>query len=563
MRHSIESAKAVLSAVPASTLRQTGAPTRRQASNGAQVKDHRAVLQLRYAALALLAAIVLGGCGVLPQRAERPYDAALKESSESSLVRIAQASIPAPGMSGFRLMPLGAFSLDARIQLADLATSSLDVQYYLVQNDKTGRLLMRHLRDAAQRGVRVRLLVDDLYTSGGDAMFIGLAAFPNVEVRLFNPFCCGRQSLLAKYTASLGDFGRLNHRMHNKLFIADGAVVVAGGRNIADEYFMRSASENFVDMDALMVGAVVPQLASIFDIYWNSPQVYPVETIIHSDLARPQQQLAFNQLVDEGEQMMALTLPPVDILGYGPIRDDLDAGRLGLVWGTANAYADSPAKVTATSDEMARSMSVTMNVMDLMMKSQSEIVLSSPYFIPGAAGVRSFGELRKRDVKITILTNSLASNDEPLVHTGYARYRVELLRSGVDLYELSPTRILLNKRLMLPGASLGRLHAKTAVIDGRTVFIGSMNLDPRSASKNTELGIIAECAPLAKEVIRVINISKLQSSYRVRFAPNATSLEWLTMDDDGEVVLFAEPDTTFAMRFESVILAPFVPEQEL
>ena len=515
------------------------------------------------ALLASLAIILLAGCGTLPQKPETSYSAALPPSPESPLVRTVQASLPAPDLTGFRLMPLGAYSLDARIQLAQRAKYSLDVQYYLIQNDMTGRLLLRNLRDAALRGVRVRVLVDDLYTSGGDPLFIGLTAFPNVEVRLFNPFCCGRDSLIDKYVASLADFGRLNHRMHNKLFIADGSIVVAGGRNIADEYFMRSATDNFVDMDAFVVGAVVPQLTRIFDTYWNSPQVFPAEAIIHTSLDREHLQRQFNDLVDEGEQMMSVTPPPIDILGYGPISDDLEAGRLGLVWGKANAYADSPAKVTATSDEMARSMSVTMNVMDLVMASRSEVVLSSPYFIPGPKGVQAFGDLRKRDVKITILTNSLASNDEPLVHTGYARYRVALLKTGVDLYELSPTRIVRNKRLMLPGASVGRLHAKTAIIDRSIVFIGSMNLDPRSASKNTELGIIAECPQLAKEVIRVIHISKLQSAYRVRFARDDQSLEWLTMDDDGDVVLSEEPDVTPLMRLQNMLLAPFVPEAEL
>jgi cardiolipin synthase C len=506
---------------------------------------------------------MLGGCGALPQKPEPSYSAALPPSLESPLVRTVQASLPAPELTGFRLMPLGAYSLDARIQLARRAKYSLDVQYYLIQNDMTGRLLLRNLRDAALRGVRVRVLVDDLYTSGGDPLFIGLTAFPNVEVRLFNPFCCGRDSLTGKYVASLADFGRLNHRMHNKLFIADGTIVVAGGRNIADEYFMRSATDNFVDMDAFVVGAVVPQLTRIFDAYWNSTQVYPAQAIIRTTLDREQLQRQFNSLVDEGEQMMAVAQPAIDILGYGPISDDLDTGRLGLVWGKANAYADSPAKVTATSDEMARSMSVSMNVMDLVMASQTEVVISSPYFIPGARGVQAFGDLRKRDVKITVLTNSLASNDEPLVHTGYARYRVDLLRTGVDLYELSPTRIVHNKRLMLPGASVGRLHAKTAIIDRSIVFIGSMNLDPRSASKNTELGIIAECPQLAKEVIRVIHISKLQSSYRLRFAPDGQSLEWLTMDDQGDVVLSEEPDVTPLTRLQNMLVAPFVPEQEL
>jgi len=511
-----------------------------------------------------LAALALAGCGALPPRAEVALSTASRPSPESPLVRIAQASIPAPELSGFRVMPLGSYSLDARIELTRRAKYSLDIQYYLIQNDKTGHLLLRNVRDAAMRGVRVRLLVDDLYTFGGDPMFIGLSAFPNVEVRLFNPFCCGRSGLLSKYTASLLDFRRLNHRMHNKLFIADGAMVVAGGRNIADEYFMRSMTDNFVDMDAFIVGAVVPQLTNIFDTYWNSPHVYPVAQIITTDLDRSQLQKQFNELVDEGDQMMAVALPPADILGYGPITEDLDAGRLGLHWGKATAFADPPDKVTAMTDEQARSMSVTMGVLDLVMAAKSEVVLSSPYFIPGKMGVQTFGDLRKRDVKVTILTNSLASNDEPLVHTGYARYRPDLLRSGVDLYELSPTRVLLNKRLGLaiPGASLGRLHAKTAVIDRSIVFIGSMNLDPRSYSRNTELGVIVESPEVAKEVLRVIHISKLQSAYRLRLADSG-SLEWLTMDDDKEVILVTEPDTTFWSRMQNWLFAPFVPEQEL
>jgi cardiolipin synthase C len=513
--------------------------------------------------LACCAGLGLAGCGALPPRGEAAPTSALAPAPTSPLVRIAQASLPEPGLSGFRLLPLGSYSLDARVELARRATRSLDLQYYHIHNDKTGHLLLRNVRDAAQRGVRVRLLVDDLYPTGGDALFIGLAAFPNVEVRLFNPFCCGRGGLLSKFAASLFDFKRLNHRMHNKLFIADSVIVVAGGRNIADEYFMRSATDNFVDMDALIVGAVVPQLANIFDTYWNSPHVYPAPAIIRTDLDAAALRREFDRLVDEGEQMMEVPLAPADILGYGPIREDLDGGRLGLVWGTASAFADSPDKVVATSDEMARSMSVTMNVMDLVLASRSEVVLSSPYFVPGSMGVQAFGELRRRNVKVTVITNSLAANDEPLVHTGYARYRVALLRSGVDLYELSPTRIQRNRRLGFPGASLGRLHAKLAVIDRSIVFVGSMNLDPRSASKNTELGIIVDSPALAKEVLRVIHISKLQSAYRLQFGADGESLEWLTMDDEGEVVMTAEPDTTLLLRLQNALFAPFVPEQHL
>jgi cardiolipin synthase C len=276
------------------------------------------IVQRLRRAIALLTAVALSACGSLSMRVDQPFSPALKPSPEGPLVRIAQDSSPGPELTGFRLMPLGVYSLDARIQLARRARYSLDLQYYLIQNDRTGRLLMRSLRDAALRGVRVCLLVDDLYTVGGDPMFRGLAAFPNVEVRLFNPFCCARQSIASKYAASFGECGRLNHRMHNKLFIADGTMVVAGGRNIADEYFMRSASDNFVDMDAFAVGAVVAELTGIFDAYWNSPQVYPVEAILGTISDREEVRKNFDSLVDDGEQMMSLVLPPIDILGYGP-----------------------------------------------------------------------------------------------------------------------------------------------------------------------------------------------------------------------------------------------------
>jgi putative cardiolipin synthase len=511
-----------------------------------------------------LSAIVLAGCGALPQRMDVPTSIAANPSPDSPLVRIAQVSTPSPELSGFRLMPHAAYSLDARIQLTHRAKYSLDIQYYLIQNDLTGRLLLRNVRDAAKRGVRVRLLVDDLYTVGADPMFIGLSAFPNVEVRLFNPFCCGREGLVSRYMASLMDFRRVNHRMHNKLFIADGAMAVAGGRNIADEYFARSMSGNFVDMDAFIIGAVVPKLESIFDTYWNSPHSYPVAQIVATDRNREQLQEDFNKLVDEGDQMMKVSMPPNDVLGYGPITEDLDAGRLGLEWGKASAFADSPDKVIAMTAEAARSMSVTMNVFDLVTAARKEVVFSSPYLVPGKTGVQAFTNLCRRDVKITILTNSLASNDEAVVFAGYARYRTELLRAGVDLYELSPTRVLLNKRLdvAVPGTSIGRLHAKTAVIDRSMVFVGSMNLDPRSDSINTELGIIVNSPELAHEVLRVINVSKLQSAYRLRLGADG-SLEWLTTDDNGEVILHAEPDTTFMLRLQSVVFSPFIPEQEL
>ncbi|MEP7330213.1 MAG: phospholipase D family protein [Betaproteobacteria bacterium] len=514
-------------------------------------------------ACAVVALGLLGACGTLPQRVPPPRTAAKVAPVTTPLANMAQLSQPAPELSGFRLMPLGLYSLDARIQLAQRAHDTLDVQYYQIHNDNTGRLLLLNLRDAAHRGVRVRLIVDDLYTTGGDAMFRGLAAHDNIEVRLFNPFCCLRNGFVSKFAGSIYDYRRVNRRMHNKLFIADGVMAVAGGRNIADEYFMRSTSENFVDMDLFVVGALVPQLATIFDEYWNSAQVYPVEQIIDPTGDAKTYRRQFDELVDDDTQMTAVDLPPLDVLGYGPINEDLDAGRLGLIWGKAVAFADPPWKVSESSSVRSLSVSVTMDVLDRITHAEKEVVISSPYLIPGPTGVQIFTDLGARKVKVTILTNSLAATDEPLVHTGYARYREAMLRGGVDLYELSPILIQRNKRLGFIGSSLGRLHAKTVVIDRSVVFIGSMNLDPRSASRNTELGMIIDSPALAKEVLRVINISKLQSAYRVRFGPDQRTLEWLGFDDDVEVVLTSEPDTTFLTRLQSMLLAPFVPESEL
>ena len=510
----------------------------------------------------LFASVLVAACGTLPPQVEQTPSHAQAPSPDSQLVRVARNSTPTPSLSGFRLMPQAYYSLDVRIELARRARYSLDVQYYLIQNDRSGRLLMRTLRNASLRGVRVRLLVDDLNTVGGDPMFHGLAAFPNVEVRLFNPFCCARESVASRYAASLGDFQRLNHRMHNKLFIADGAFAVMGGRNIADEYFARSAKNNFVDMDVLVIGTVLPQLASIFDTYWNSHEAYPIDAILGKPEDEEEARRSFNHLVDDGDQMMAVTVQPVDILGHAPISGELDAGHLDLMWGTATAIADQPRKVMAKSVEQARSMSVQMNIMDRVADSTREVVISSPYFVPGSEGVQAFADLRRRGVRVVILTNSLAANDVPVVHIGYARYRVPLLRSGVELYELSPS-VRHDQLAMLPTMSLGRLHAKAAVIDENMVYIGSMNLDPRSDSTNTELGIVARCPELARSVTHVIDESRLQSSYELRFGPDGERLEWVLMGTRPEVVLSSEPEVTPSIEFRNMLLAPFVPEQLL
>ncbi|MDQ6679884.1 MAG: phospholipase D-like domain-containing protein, partial [Pseudomonadota bacterium] len=217
------------------------------------------------AALALL----LAGCASLPESVVRPVSTVLVAPPSAPLAAASRAASLADGYSGFRAMPQSAVALDARLELIRRATLSLDLQCYLIGDDSIGRLILRELGAAADRGVRVRLLLDDLYAEGLDELLLGLAAHPGVEIRLFNPFAYGRNSSLARLWHLATDFRRLNHRMHNKLFIADGSVAVAGGRNLADEYFLRNKSANFIDFDLLVAGAVVTDLNAAFDAYWN------------------------------------------------------------------------------------------------------------------------------------------------------------------------------------------------------------------------------------------------------------------------------------------------------
>jgi cardiolipin synthase C len=515
-------------------------------------------------AMLVVSALALAGCGSLPTNVGKDDSVALPLNPESPLVKIAKASSPGEEQTGVRLMPLGAYSLDTRLQLAQRATTSLDVQYYQFENDPTGRLLMMALRDASIRGVRVRLLVDDLYTTHTDPLLRGLAAFPNFEVHLFNPFCCNRTGGVAgRYTASIFDFGRLNHRMHNKLFVADGVMAVIGGRNIADEYFLRSSSSNFVDMDAFVMGAVVKEFSAIFDRYWNSEVVYPIELIGEPLGDLEARRRSFDEVIANQAAAPPIDMPTTDLLGYGPLSEDFDQGQLGLEWGIARALADPPEKLLAETPKVAFETSVTNGVMMQVWQAKSELVITSPYMIPGKDGVTSFERLQHDKVKVTVVTNSLAATDEPLVHNGYAKYRPAMLRAGVDLYELSPTLTQSTKRLGMFGKSLGRLHAKTAVIDRHIVFVGSMNLDPRSASANTELGMFIDSAPLAKQLLRVINISRLESAYRVRLDPQTQKLQWLTMEGDNEMILGVEPESSVWLRVHNMLLGWFVPEQLL
>ena len=489
-------------------------------------------------------------------------------------------------------MPTGQFALQARIELARRAERTLDVQYYQIHNDQTGRYLLRTMRDASLRGVRVRLILDDLYTAGEDDMLLALNAYPNVEIRLFNPFPTGRKSLLTRFTANIHDFDRVHRRMHNKLFIADGAMAVAGGRNIADEYFMASKGANFVDLDLFVIGAILPRLSFLFDEYWNSPRVYPLRSIVGTDKSDEALQKEFEELTSaeatepilqavpvNAEAGVTQTIqveaahegtpepelpPPNDVLGYSPIVQELDAGKLGLIWASARAYADNPDKVigrvsTYGGVPIDDVDSVRYNVIEMVRRARKDVVITSPYLVPGQEGMETFAASVKRGVKFTLVTNSLAATDEPVVHTGYRRYRPPMLALGMELYELSPQKVSRSLRLGRFSTSIGRLHAKSAVVDQKNVFIGSMNFDPRSDQHNTEMGLFIESPAIAAQVLKLVGVIRQQGAYRVTLSENGKDLVWTTTIG-GEQRIVEEPETDIWSRMMLEVLSVLVPE---
>ncbi|MED5621756.1 phospholipase D family protein [Ideonella sp. BN130291] len=513
--------------------------------------------------LALLLATMVG-CASLPDDVQRTPSHTLVAPATAPLSQVAaDARIP-DDKSGFWPMPASNFALDARLTLIRQARSSLDLQTYLIGNDTIGRLILRELRDAAARGVRVRVLVDDLYTQGLDPLLLGLAAHDNVEVRLFNPFASGRDWSLGRFWGFATDFRRLNHRMHNKLFIADGAMAIVGGRNLADEYFFRSRDANFLDMELLIAGALVPKLGVFFDSYWNSEQVFPLHSIVRS----LQPRLA---LQDDFEDRTSgptdpATLPPAGKDSYGApaFSTALHTHQHHFVIAEAGAHADAPDKGRAVADAGQKPDTVTVRFMGFMGEAKEETLLFSPYFIPGREGLKRMKAVRDRGVKVRVVTNAMGTSDEPLVNLGYERYRREMLGMGVQLYEISSSRLTRDATLKsVLGSSRGRLHAKMAFIDRRLVLVGSMNLDPRSTYTNTEIGIGIRSPELAKMILDVYRADDFNGVYQVQLKPDGSGVQWVGRDKDGEEVLLDEPDIGPWQRFKLWLLYKFVPEDLL
>jgi cardiolipin synthase C len=505
-----------------------------------------------------LALSILAGCASLPQHVKKhPTEAlAAPQERQTALGRIVAESEEgeAANLSGLRLLLSGDEALDSLITLADHAERTLDIQYYIIRQDESARTLLQHVRDAADRGVRVRLLVDDLNTAGEDRRFMHLGQHANVEVRVFNPFPGGRSAIWSRILTSISDIRRINHRMHNKLFVADNAMVITGGRNIGDEYFTLDKRSNFIDLDVVGAGPIVPQLSASFDAFWNSKYAYPIASIAAPTRPAPPEAPAGDQA------------PPSEAQGASEVdpdwlREELDARQLKLIWAPASVLADRPAKI-ASDTAPGQEETIANNIAALMRSAQQEILVISPYFVPGEEGVALMRELTQRGVHIRILTNSLASTDSPLVHDGYARYRVALLKMGIELSEVRPRLGQKRARFHPFRSANASLHAKTLVIDRRTVFIGSLNMDQRSKHFNSELGLVVRSAEIAHQVSSLMDDIVADGSYRLSLDAGGHVI-WSSLEGGRERTWHTEPETTRTERITLKLLAPFAPEEML
>jgi phosphatidylserine/phosphatidylglycerophosphate/cardiolipin synthase-like enzyme len=490
-------------------------------------------------------AVFLSGCAGLPLHVHKTRTEALPNPETTALGRLAAGEQPNRSLSGIRLLVSGDEALAGLIALADHAERTLDIQYYIIHEDDSTRLLLQHVRRAADRGVRVRLLVDDLNTAGEDRRFMHLGQHANVEVRVFNPFPGGRFATWTRFVASATDMRRINHRMHNKLFVADNALAITGGRNIGDPYFTRDRHSNFIDLDVIAAGAIVPQLSASFDAFWNSKYAYPIASV-----AAP--------VSAESAVSATLSLAPE----ASSLEQQIDAGDLQLTWVSATVLADRPGKIT-DEDEPDHEITIANDLATLMRSATQELLIISPYFIPGKDGMELFAGLVARGVRIRILTNSLAATDSPLVDTGYSRYRPALLALGVDLSEVRPKLGQKRARFHPFKSSNASLHAKAVVIDQKTVFVGSLNMDGRSARFNSELGLVIRSADIARQVTNLLDDISAEGSYRLQLAGRGDRIRWSSGEGASGRTWFTDPETTRWQRFLLKMLAPFAPEELL
>lgn len=451
-----------------------------------------------------------------------------------------------PAASGFRLIDRNEDGLRWRLALIDSAEHSIDVQYYLWYGDDAGRILAKRLIDAADRGVKVRMLVDDLNTIISDASTVTirdrvaawLDARPNLEIRLFNPW--SRREFVDRLGEGVTDMTRLNQRMHNKVMIVDNRAAIIGGRNIGDEYMGLHSDFNFHDLDVLGIGPVARDASAVFDLYWNSEWVMPVSALEIS-ISTAEMEAAQAQLLKRLGETKSLSRFPIQAQSWS---GEIDALGDSLHIGTAAVHADLPENGAVEHVMLER-------IHSMLETAQSEVLIVNAYIIPAERGIATLRELNDRGVAVRVLTNSLASHDVPAVNSHYKHWRRPILETGAELYEMRPDaeiRVLVADTPPTRGEFMG-LHSKAMVVDRARVFIGSMNYDPRSARINTEMGVFIESRGLGEALARLMERDmQPENSWRVEMDGDG-GLRW---SNDEEVVTI-QPARNWWQRVEDVL----------
>lgn len=488
----------------------------------------------------IAAALALAGCAGLPSQEGRRESFALDHSGATRLgAAVAPLVAAHPGEAGIHPLALPTDAFAARVILAAAAERSIDAQYYIWHPDQTGMLLLESLRDAARRGVRVRILLDDQNTKGFDETLATLAAQPNFEVRLYNPFA----QRDARFLAYLADFERVNRRMHNKAFIADDQLAIVGGRNIGNEYFGAGSEIPFKDLDVVVAGAVVRDISAEFDRYWNSASAYPVPRLLGAPPPGAAARL--------DERFAAARADPQSVKYVEAVRrtrllEDLVDRKLDIEWARARLVSDDPAKTLEA--QPSRENLLLGELLEDASGPRRSFDLVSPYFVPGEKGAAALEAMARRGVRVRVLTNSLAATDVAVVHSGYAKRRCALARAGVVLYEMKPNVAGGGARETRAssgsGSSAARLHAKTFAVDGERIFVGSFNFDLRSALLNTEMGLVIESPVLAARLARAFDEAVPANAYEVRPREGDPCIEWIERVDGREIRHDTEPGST-------------------
>ena len=508
------------------------------------------ILRLSWPVLLLLAA----GCAQLPPRPAAPLDAAVALGTGTRLDEaIAPAQERHPGQSGFRLVSQGPEAFAVRAAVTRIAGRSVDVQTYIWHGDQTGLTLAYLLLEAADRGVKVRLLVDDMDARAKNDGLAALDAHPNIAVRMFNPLP-SRSGTIAAVGDMLGDARRLNRRMHNKTWIADNRIAVVGGRNLGDEYFGASEEVNFVDLDFAMVGPVVQDASASFDRYWNSQAAYPMAVLSPEKVS--------DAALDKLRGLLATAMEGAKQGSYAELlrRDDavtrLVSGDWPMSWSSEYRFvADDPGKIYTDPD---RSNSDVLAVLTPVLRgAQRDLTIVSPYFVPRDGGTRGLVATAQSGTRVRVLTNSLAANDVAAVHGGYSEYREQLLAGGVQLWELKPTPGV-QTRSSFFGSGGASLHTKGLAVDGATIFVGSYNLDPRSTSLNSEQGVLVKSEVLAQQFMELFDLQASGArAWQVSLVDG--DLAWT----DGKQTYDQEPEASGGRKFQAWVASWLPIESQL